>query len=296
MDRKTINAIILLIVGVGSIALIFWISDLDSEADSSVERESLFSFSVNKNPINTKEEPKESISIDEIPQIKEEPKETSLTDPIKNIVTQITPQIEEKPKEITKESQETKTPSGEEVFNELWPNYYRSHLSEIQDYLVKENLVSNEYSLNSQENIYGFFNEYLLAYKDLAELSDEDFNDLQNKINNSKSIKQTQKKEIIGDISFPKLFGKIINTAHAGYVTGAFWYKDDAPGNSSPGVSSPNTCGNCGIDIRTGTNRFVFNCQAYGALCDIQLGCLNGTCRSFPNAIWDQSTTMCGCG
>jgi len=302
MDKKTSNALISLIITSLIVASIFWIANIEDTKPLTENRESIFSFSVKNEPSNIK-------SNNQIPVIEESKivSQDIISNSIKKVITStILPDpvsVEESVKEPNKDileeikvTPQTKTLSEAEVFSKLWPNYYLNHLKEIQNYLLEQNLITESSSFENQAEIYNFLNLYLTEYKTLANLTDEEFNDLQNKINNSKNIKQTQREAIIGDISFLKIFNNLIKTAEASYVTGAFWYKDDAPGNASPGISSPNTCGNCGIEIRRGTDRFHQNCGSYGVLCDIHLGCLNGTCRAFPNAIWDPSTTMCGCG
>ncbi|MBI4032213.1 hypothetical protein HY374_00735 [Candidatus Berkelbacteria bacterium] len=83
--------------------------------------------------------------------------------------------------------------------------------------------------------------------------------------------------------------------AEAGWNVFPDCYKDDDPGNRTPGFNAGSFCCNCGL--RCGKFCvFIFDCGQNGQNCDVQLGCLNAVCQAHPNAIWDPGSGICGCG
>jgi len=190
--------------------------------------------------------------------------------------------------------------SEKEIFNKLWPDYYRDYLSETQNFLLTENVISSadKKEFKTENEIYSFLNVFAGYYRFAAGLTDADFLSLKEKLDNVPNLKAEQRKKIIsGDLSFFDFFKNLVNSANAAWVgTPPFCYKDLTPGNPSPGISSPVFCCNCGFHCNIHGCTFIYNCGPGGAACNVQLGCLNSTCRSFPNGIWDSSTSMCGCG
>ncbi|OGZ03897.1 MAG: hypothetical protein A2430_01635 [Candidatus Liptonbacteria bacterium RIFOXYC1_FULL_36_8] len=191
-------------------------------------------------------------------------------------------------------------PTEEEIFTKLWPDYYRRHLSDIQDFLLIENIISpaDKKEFKTESEIYSFLNVFADYYRSAASLSDEDFLALKKQLINIPRLKAEQKEKILnGDLGFFYFLKKFINSANASWIgVPPFCYKDLSPGNSAPGIASPVFCCNCGFHCNADGCTYIYNCGSGGAACNVHLGCLNSTCRSFPNGIWDNSTSMCGCG
>ncbi|MDD4761512.1 MAG: hypothetical protein PHZ25_00600 [Candidatus Pacebacteria bacterium] len=201
---------------------------------------------------------------------------------------------------IDNQSVENPTLSEEEIFSNLWPDYYLSHLSKIQDLMVENNFISSaeKISFDSEEKIYNFLEKFSLFYKSVANLTDDEFLSLKEKLAKVPELKSEQRKELLKNkLSFLDLFGNFIKTAEASWIgVPPFCYKDLAPGNTAVGFSSPVFCCNCGQFCNVHGCNFVYDCGFSGAACTIQMGCLNSVCQGFPNAIWDPGTDMCGCG
>ena len=91
-----------------------------------------------------------------------------------------------------------------------------------------------------------------------------------------------------------------LKPAFAGWYTSPDCYKDDDPKYQPLGSNTQVGCCNCGfIIVCTPAGCYlvpVDDCGTGGAICDIQVGCLNGVCEDWPNAIWDEDTETCGCG
>lgn len=166
--------------------------------------------------------------------------------------------------------------------------------------MVEQNFISSSQktSFDSEEKIYSFLEKFASFYKSVAGLSDDEFLSLKEKLNKIPELKAEQREELLKKkLSFLDLFGNFFKTAEAAWIgVPPFCYKDLAPGNPVVGFSSPNYCCNCGQFCNVHGCNFVYDCGIGGAACTIQLGCLNSVCRSFPNALWDPATTMCGCG
>jgi len=91
----------------------------------------------------------------------------------------------------------------------------------------------------------------------------------------------------------------VAEPANAAWIRGGDCYKDDAPYPGAPplGYNGATFCCNCGFVHRSRCRwSFRFDCGTGGSACDIQLGCLNRICGGTPNAIWDPSSGLCGCG
>jgi len=190
------------------------------------------------------------------------------------------------------------TPTQPNVFSKIWPDYYRSFLSETQSAMLDQNFITPNQALSfdSEENIYSFLNSFTYFFKGVSEMSDLEFAELQIKLSRVSILKDQQKQEVLGALSFQKIIKPFINKAEASWITGGLCYKDNAPNDASMGFASPVYCCNCGIKITSHGSYFVSDCQVNGNLCTIQLGCLNGICKGKSNGLWDISTTMCGCG
>ncbi len=190
------------------------------------------------------------------------------------------------------------------IFNKLWPDYYRASLADTRDFLVSRDYLSenSNYSLDTEASIWTFLNDYTTAYRNIASLSDSEYAELKNNLSAAPALKDAQRQEIIGDLSFSfqhlltNLFSAPI--ARASWVSsagGGLCYRDDAPGNLAVGPSSPAVSCNSGLWCSHGCS-FRADCGPYAGSCNVQLGCLNQTCRGFANALYDPSTSMCGCG
>lgn len=110
---------------------------------------------------------------------------------------------------------------------------------------------------------------------------------------------QIQLSQKLGIVNVIKILSHTFLPKHvnAAWVNmGNICYKDDNPSYFVAGQNLWAPCCNCGLRCRKGSCTPVYDCGPYGARCDIQLGCLNMACRSWPNAIWDMQTGICGCG
>lgn len=191
------------------------------------------------------------------------------------------------------------------VFNRLWPDYYRAALSDIQDFLVSQGYLSSsaQSELDSSESIFRFLNDFASVYQSVANLSSSEYGSLLSRLDSSVVIKSQQRQEIIGDLSLVnRLFSwlnlkpAIVRASYVSTAGGGLCYKDDAPGNTAPGVSSPIFACNDGFHCNADGCTYVSDCGPYSASCNVDLGCLNRICSGFQNAIWDPGSGMCGCG
>lgn len=73
-------------------------------------------------------------------------------------------------------------------------------------------------------------------------------------------------------------------------------YKDLNPAFFVPGFNAWDACCNCGLFCAPIGCTFVPDCGPFGAACNTPLGCLNAICIGWPNAIYDYTTGICGCG
>ena len=203
------------------------------------------------------------------------------------------------------ESNTTNVPDEKTVFSKLWPDYYRASLSDTRDFLVSGGYLSENpnYSLTSEDSIWTFLNDYAAAYRSIASLSNADYNQLKTNLAAAPALKDAQRQEIIGDLSFSfrRLLVNFFNTpvARASWVSsagGGLCYRDDAPGNIAVGPSSPAVSCNSGLWRTSHGSIFRADCGPYASSCNVHFGCLNQTCRGFSNALYDPATSMCGCG
>lgn len=200
----------------------------------------------------------------------------------------------------------------QEIFNWIWPKDYRRGLVEIETLYINEGYITQRppTNFNDEHNIY----QFLALTLDVAEaqgwIIPDDATILR------KGLKETLPGVIEHDknllrqglmpISFlpkdtdiAKLRWVIIaNIAQAspGWVTSGDCYKDDMPLNPLPGPNLWAPCCNCGWLCTPKGCKFFEDCGAQSVKCNIPLGCLNFSCRTFPNAIWDPLTGICGCG
>lgn len=190
--------------------------------------------------------------------------------------------------------------SQADTFNIIWPDYYRNFLVSIRDRMITDGFLSSDsYSSFANEDIiYEFLYKYLDYYKTLASLSDQEYQTLKNQLDNVPSLKADQHQAARKSLSLLRgILDTFINQADAAWVSaGAFCYKDLAPLDITPGYASPVFCCNCGLQIFSFGTVFQADCGPFGSICQIPLGCLNSVCAGRGNAIWDASTSMCGCG
>ncbi len=200
----------------------------------------------------------------------------------------------------------------QKIFNWIWPEDYRRGLAEIETLYINEGYIAQRPPTNfdDEENIY----QFLALTLDVAEtqkwIIPSDATILR------KGLKETLPPVIEHDknllrqgllpVSFlPKdtditklrlvIFANIAQ-ASPGWVTSPDCYKDDAPFNPLPGPNLWAECCNCGWFCTPKGCKFFEDCEEQSVKCNVPAGCLNLTCRTFPNAIWDPTTGICGCG
>lgn len=202
--------------------------------------------------------------------------------------------------------------SEQEIFNWIWPEDYRRGLTEIETLYINASYIASRPPTNfdDEQNIYQFLAETL----DVAETNG--WVNASDAIVLRKGLKETLPRVIEHDknllrqglmpISFlPKdidiaklrwvIFANIAQ-ASPGWVTSPDCYKDDLSLNLIPGPNLWAPCCNCGWFCTPKGCKFFADCGAQSVKCNIPAGCLNLTCRTFPNAIWDPLTGICGCG
>lgn len=214
--------------------------------------------------------------------------------------------------------------SDEEVFNRLWPEDYRQGLFIVVDVMKKDGFVAQDIvvTFHKNQDIYDFL-ELMLRYAKVKGWIDEEryqsfhgglINILPETVEQeAQAYRQTGMRHnslpgnqrlllsgtskdivdtIIDGLGYVFFLAK---PAEGAWITGGDCYKDDAPFYPVPGFNSLNFCCNCGLKCAK-VCVFVPDCGPHSVACDIPLGCLNLNCKAWPNAIWDPTTGICGCG
>ncbi|MFY9462506.1 MAG: hypothetical protein WAP51_04890 [Candidatus Sungiibacteriota bacterium] len=218
----------------------------------------------------------------------------------------------------------TKPLTEKEVFERIWPQEYRDYLKEIEGFMVEDGFigVSQRRTFLSDQDIFDFI-ELMFAYaRQKGWITDEEFKKFtaDTKGDFLKLIRDEQDALRRGEVTGILLpgyqrftrysAGKLIRDmldgigyvimqakpAYAGWNTGKDCYKDDDPDNKKKGFNSKVFCCNCGYFCTPTGCVFKEDCGEKGKSCNVQLGCLNGVCGDWPNAIWDKESGTCGCG
>ncbi|MBI2639698.1 MAG: hypothetical protein HYW90_02280 [Candidatus Sungbacteria bacterium] len=213
--------------------------------------------------------------------------------------------------------------SEKEIFEIIWPKHYRDYLFDMRGLMVNDGFISSSQhvAFASDADIYNFvkaldayalfkgwitaedYNNFIRGIDEvLPELVDGEKGNIRSGRKASVVLPGGQrfvnksKPAILQDIldGFAYVFMRS-KPAYAAWVTKGDCYKDDNPADQTPGSNLATICCNCGFFCTTGC-AFVEDCGPYGAACNVQVGCLNSVCEGYQNAIFDQTTGICGCG
>lgn len=207
----------------------------------------------------------------------------------------------------------TKKPlTEEEIFNWIWPKDYRRGLAEIETLYTNQGYIAQRppTNFNDEKNIYQFLAETLDVAEAQKWIIPSDATILRKGLKETLPLVIEHDKNLLRqglmpisflpkDIDIAKLRWVILaNIAQAspGWVTSGDCYKDDVPLNPLPGPNIWAECCNCGLFCVGYYCKFIPDCEEQSKKCNVPLGCLNLACRTFPNAIWDPLTGICGCG
>ncbi|TSC71749.1 MAG: hypothetical protein G01um101470_509 [Parcubacteria group bacterium Gr01-1014_70] len=218
--------------------------------------------------------------------------------------------------------------TDEEIFDRLWPPVYRQALLDTEKALIENGFLSADSrhdSLTKDEDIY----HILLAMIDAAEknewISNSDADATRTGVRDllpadieaerkayQKRTNVSSKHILPGDQRLTNSFLHSedlienlleglkyvfsINHAYAGWFTTPDCYKDDISHYPVPGFNSAIFCCNCGLFCTFSGCVRISDCGFHSVRCNVPLGCLNLQCRAWPNAIWDHTTRICGCG
>lgn len=213
----------------------------------------------------------------------------------------------------------------EDVFRILWPASYREDLQRIEDIMVQEKFLREDQrrSFTIENEIFDFYADLLIFMKNRGEITQEEHANFTRgvqtilppliqkerealvrglnissalpggqRLSRPNSLKKTAKDLLNG---LAHVF-KLAEPANALWFGVPSCYKDDVPFYPVPGPNLIGFCCNCGYFCASFGCTFLPWCGNQSVFCNVPVGCLNLVCRTWPNAIWDPTTGICGCG
>lgn len=202
--------------------------------------------------------------------------------------------------------------TDQQIFDWIWPPTYREDLAAIERLYTQKNYITSRAptDFNDEQNLYQFLALTLDVSEQKGWITSSDAAILRKGLKETLPLVVERDKNMLRQglypVSFlPKdmdiarlrwvIFANIAQ-ASPGWVTSGDCYKDDNPANPIPGPNIWAECCNCGLICTPSGCDFVKDCGPQSIKCDVPLGCLNLACGNFPNAIWDPTTGICGCG
>lgn len=214
----------------------------------------------------------------------------------------------------------------EEVSSFVWPAEYKRHLFSIQEILAQEGFlsVSETFSLETDEEIFALLLRLVDYMEDKKHITSEQAVQFRSTLRGelpdliaeeraaleSRFIKNRDSEHgAVSDdrnayLSAMRLveYFRYVGSINSAYAQGAGTCElalNLAPTTIVPSTPIGEIEGGCYKD----NDPFFFVCgfNTFAPCCNcsigpVPVGCLNGVCAAWPNAIWDEDTGICGCG
>lgn len=224
------------------------------------------------------------------------------------------PQIYPRPSKLTL--------TREQIFSTIWPPYYIEYLRVFETIMKNEGFLSKEarFSFGSDEEIFAFLSQIIFYLHQKGVISEEEKISFQRGVSEElpalirgekKSLEDRflEKKEssafqktfasLMEKIAYAFLLSSSAQAQFGGLVPGACLFNPFGGGDINPIGRTPNLLGDCYKDLDPsnlvcGPNLWAPCCSC--SVGGVPVGCLNAVCATWPNAIWDEETGICGCG